>query len=128
MPPPFQRTLSVTQLGDVAGTLATEVVACTLSGISPADANAAVRLHGSAHILTGGAATTITPRIRRTSLTGALVGEADAINVVAANIVIVTVDVDDVPGDVASMVYVLTITCAGAAGTINNSYLSANIG
>ncbi len=128
MPPPFQRVWSTTEAGDVTCPLATETVVATLNGVSVPDPGSAVRLHGTAHVLTGVGATTITPRIRRTSLTGALIGEADAIAVVASSIVAIVYDVDDLPGDVASLPYVLTLTCAGVAGTKNNSYLSAVVG
>lgn len=128
MPTSFQRIVSVVATGDVALPLATETVVATLPGVSPGDAGATIHLEGTAQVTTGVGATTVTPRIRRVGLAGALVGEANAITTPASSTLQIIHEEDDAPGDVASLVYVLTLTAAGVAGTCLHSALKAVIG
>lgn len=117
MPAPGTRSLSVFFTADVTLTLATEVVILTLPGVTTDGPGQTVRLYGVVQVTTGVGATTVTLRWRRTSLTGTLVGEANAITTAASTTFAFAHAVDDTPGEVASLPYVLTGTAAGVAGT-----------
>lgn len=128
MPTAIQRVYTVVNAGDVTLTLATEIVVATLVGVTLADPTLNILLEGVAQVTTGVGATTVTPRIRRTSLTGTLVGEANAITTAASSTIQIAHTEEDAPGDVASLVYVLTLTAAGAAGTSLHASLKATLG
>lgn len=117
MAPPGTRTQSVSFTSDVTLTLATEVVVLTLPGVSTDNVSQTVRLIGTVYVTTIAGATTLTLRWRRSSLTGTLVGEANAITSVASTTNPYSLAFDDNPGEVASLPYVLTATQAGSAST-----------
>ena len=117
MPGPIGRPVSTFFTADVTLTLATEVVIMTLPGINTENISQTIRIFGSVQITTGVGATTVTLRVRRTSLTGTLVGEGNAITTAASTTFALPFAVDDNPGEVASQVYVVTGTAAGVAGT-----------
>lgn len=117
MPGALSRPVSVFFTADVTLTLATEVVVLTLPGISTDGAGQTIRLTSTLQVTTVAAATTVTLRWRRSSLTGTLVGEAPAITTAASTLFAIPFAVDDNPGEVASLAYVLTATAAGAAAT-----------
>lgn len=127
MPTPFPiaRTSQVT--ADTALTAATEAVIATISGLSVSDPTQTITLSGRCTILTAAGGTNVTLRWRRTALTGAVVGEADPTNIGAALSAEITHAVDDQPGDVASMVYVLTATMAGGNATATDAWIMAII-
>jgi hypothetical protein len=82
-------------------------------------------------ITTGTATTSIVPRIRRGGAAGAVVGDATPLSIVGA--VGATAEygnmATDQPGEVASMLYVLTIvqTAATGAGTLLAVMLQATL-
>ena len=117
MPGPINRPVSIFFTADVTLTLATEVIVLTLPGISTESGGQVVRLIATIQVTTVAAATTGTMRWRRSSLTGTLVGEANAFTVVASTTTPFSHAVDDAPGEVASLAYVLTYTAAGSAAT-----------
>ena len=117
MPGQIARPVSVFFTADVTLTLATEVVILTLPGINTENSGQTVRLNANVQITTGVGATTVTLRWRRQSLTGTLVGESNAITTAASTTFAFPYGVDDTPGEVASLPYVLTGTAAGVAGT-----------
>lgn len=127
--PEWPRVFSIATTIDAAVTLAAETVIATLPGVSTPTPDAIVRLRGWAQITTGASTTAVTLRIRRVSLTGALVGEGNPISIASAaggtdEYEILT---QDSPGDVASFAYVLTAqqTAGGANGSALQSYLEA---
>ena len=117
MPGPIGRPASVFFTADVTLTLATEVVVMTLPGINTENVSQTIRIFGSMQITTVASATTLTIRVRRSSLTGTLVGEGNAITTAASTTFAFPFGVDDNPGEVASLPYVVTATAAGAAAT-----------
>ena len=117
MPGPIGRPVSVFFTADVTLTLATEVVVMTLPGVNTENISQTVRVFGNVQITTGAGATTVTLRVRRSSLTGTLVGEGNAITTAASTTFAFPFGVDDNPGEVASLPYVITATAAGVAGT-----------
>lgn len=127
MPVPFTIVRSSSVTSDTALTAATEAVVATISGISPSSADQTVTLMARATILTGVGGTNVTLRLRRTALTGTLIGEADPTNIGASLSAEVTHSFDDQPGDVASLVYVLTATMAGGNATATDAWIMAAI-
>jgi hypothetical protein len=117
MPGPIERPVSVFFTADVTLTLATEVVVMTTPGVNTAGVSQTCRIIGSVQVTTGVGATTVTLRCRRASLTGTLVGEANAITTAASTTFAFPFSFDDNPGEVASLPYVITATAAGVAGT-----------
>jgi len=117
MPPPGVRVYSVFFTADVTLTLATEVVVLTLPGVTTDNTGQVARLTGNVIVTTIASATTLILRWRRTSLTGTLIGESNAITTAASTTFAFQYSVEDSPGEVASLPYVLTATAAGAAAT-----------
>ena len=102
-----------------------EVLSGATLQVSLSDPAQVVHLQGLI-IVTGAAGTTsCIPRIRRTGLTGTQVGGAPTISMTASATCVIVNMADDNPGDVASLVYVLTGLCAGANGTGVLAYLQA---
>lgn len=128
-PAPGPIIREVASTGDVALPLATETVVATVSGISTEGPDTRIDLHGFAQV-TGGAATNqVTLRIRRgVDTTGALVGEANVINVNVSTTNNFDIDVQDIPGAVAGQSYVLTVTAGGGAATSVQEQLRAIVG
>lgn len=93
---------------------------------------APINLHGWVATGVDADATGLTLRIRRGSLTGDDVSNGGATVNVAAGTVegeVVSVDCVDLPGDVASATYVLTLQLDAASGpsTVNAVHLSAQV-
>lgn len=89
-----------------------------------------VELHGSMQITTGAATTAVTPRIRRgAGVGGALVGEGNPIGAGAAATVAISLDTEDLPGDVDHQSYTLTVqqTAATGNGTVLQAELIAEV-
>lgn len=102
---------------NVTLTTSAETVVVTSDEIFLPRRNHRVLVHGLAELTTGGSTTAVTPRIRRASLTGALVGEANAITIGAAagsTEIFEKCVVDDVD-NLDSVIYVLTLAQTGAA-------------
>lgn len=125
MPRAWKKTRRTFVSADTALTAGTEAVIATLPGISTPGADGTVDLDGTATFLGVAGTTTVTLRVRRASLTGTLVGEADAIPAAGAVLSRHLISTQDAPGDVASLTYVLTATAAGGNATCNNADLNA---
>ncbi len=110
---------------DTALALATETVVATVSGVLGEFPDGHVVLEGNAAVTGAAGTTTVTMRVRRGSLTGALVGEASVTQVPGAVSATCTVAVEDDYTAGAPPVYVLTATMAGAAGTCTQADLVA---
>lgn len=114
-------------------TTTTETVVATLSNVSTYQPGERIRLSGQAQLTTGTATTTVTPRIRRDSVTGTVVNEANAITIGAAAGGNESFEVsceDSFSGEVANQTYVLTLEQAAATGngTALYAYLQAEVG
>lgn len=114
---------------DVTVTGVTETVIATLQGVDTSAPDNTIRLKGWAQIAPGSDQTSLAIAIRRDSVSGALVGEANAQTFAAAGSQLFGFDImtQDRPGDVASQVYVLTALQAGgvANGSAKQGYLEA---
>lgn len=110
---------------------AAETVIATLSTVSTQFGGQVVRFAANVDLSPQAAVTAITYRIRRTSLTGTLVGTIGPIAPSAAPIgrLVSEIEMTDQPGD-SSGPYVLTAQCtAGAApSTVNAVFFQANVG
>src|SRR5437660_3033988 len=84
-----------------------ETVICTLAGVSTTPEGDKVILEGSAQITTGAGTTGVQLRVRRGTTTAApQVGNTQQTAVAAAVSEQVSIQVDDVPGEVAGQSYV----------------------
>lgn len=107
-----------------------ETVIATLTGCSNSGPGKPIRLSGQAKITTGTATTQLTFRIRRDSLTGTLVTDADFVTIEAAAGGTEDHDLDGVDSlttEVFNQTYVLTVqqTAATANGSSIYAYLKA---
>lgn len=99
--------------------------------VSTVGADQVVILDGWAKIATGTSTTFITPRFRRGGVAGTVVGDATTISIIGA--VGSTGEyghrATDQPGEVASLLYVLTIvqSAAAAAGTLFAVFIRATV-
>lgn len=110
-----------------------ETVVATISGVGTSLPGEKIRLSGQASITLGTATTALTWRIRRDSVTGTVVNDADPVQIetAAASTEDHNVDADDsFSGEVAGQTYVLTVqqTAATGNGTVLNAYLKAEVG
>lgn len=126
------RRFSTSVTADTTLTTTNETVLATLTGVSTSQPGQTVGLRGSFRLTTGAATTAITPRIREDSLTGAVVGEATAVQIEAAagstedhDIYVEHVN----PGEMSGKTYVLTAqqTAATGNGTALNASLEADV-
>lgn len=129
MPP---RTYSTTVTADVALVTTAETVVATLSGVATDRPGQTVRISAAFRVTTGANTTALTARIRRTSLTGTLLGEATPVQIEAVAGSTEDHDLyveDSFSGEVAGQVYVLTIeqTAATANGSVLNSSIVADL-
>ncbi len=118
---------------DVPLVTTAETVVATVTGISNGNAGVPIRLRAIAQLTTGTNTTAVTPRIRRDSLTGTVVNEANPITIGAAagSTEQFDIDADDpVSGEVANATYVFTLqqTAASANGSALYSYIQADVG
>lgn len=116
MPAPWQRTSKTAPTADTTLVTTAETVVATLSGISTQTPDAPVNLRGWLGIGTGASVTAVVLRIRRTGLTGTLVGEAVTLSAAAATNYSLDIECQDFPGEIAGGVYVLTVSQTGATG------------
>lgn len=89
---------------------------------------AVVVLEGNIDLTTGTATTAVTVQIRRGGLAGPIVANSPEVPAEGAGVrVVIPLQVSDSPGEVASQVYVLTVTQTAATGngTINDASLQA---
>lgn len=126
--PPSQRITRTATIANALPATAAETVVATLV-ITDAAADSAVELEGWCKILTGASTTSIVPRLRRDSVAGAVVGDANILTIIGAvgETHEYGIKAVDTPGEVASQTYVLTIvqTAATGAGTLRAVLLRA---
>lgn len=110
---------------------ATEKVVLTSSPVNTSDLNRQVTLHGVLNITPGTASTNVVVRVRRGSGTsGTEVGSATTDTTTAGDDYTVPFSVSDIPGEVAGLVYSVTVTetSATADGTVNYGLVGGLIG
>lgn len=115
---------------DVPVVTGSETAAITSAGISTPNPGASVTISGMVVMTYGTGTTAVVVRIRRGSgLTGTIIAEADPLTVAAGNTSEQTFWGVDVPGDVASLPYTVTVqqTGASANGTVLMSELTATV-
>ena len=107
----------------------TETVAATLNGVTSEFPNQQVNLSAQATVTVGTTGTGMTIRVRRDSLTGTLVGEANADtgDVAAGKTTTININVDDVRAGEFVGSYVVTFqgTAETAVGTCVYAHLQA---
>lgn len=93
----------------------TETVVATIAGINAEFPGQQVFINASLSVTAGTTATSLTWRIRRATLTGTLVGEAESESgdIVASKLTTINPFAQDAPGECAGAVYVVTIQGAG---------------
>lgn len=116
---------SAAALADTALPLATETVVATITAVRGMFENALVRFIGIVCILGGVGATTLTLRVRRDSLVGAVVGETVTTPLAGVALVIGTIGVEEQRLGEIDATYVLTATTGGGASTCNTAELIA---
>jgi len=118
---------------DVPLVTTAETVVATVTGISNGNAGVPIRLRAIAQLTTGTNTTGVIPRVRRDSLTGTVVNEANTVTIGAAagSTEQFDIDCDDpVAGEVANATYVFTLqqVAASANGSALYSYIQADVG
>lgn len=126
--PGWQRVFASTVIQNALPATAAETIIAQLQ-ITDASADTIVELRGWAKILTGASTTSIVPRLRRVGVAGTVVGEASGLTIIGAvgSTGEYGIEATDQPGEVASLLYVLTIvqTAATGAGTLLATKLRA---
>lgn len=127
------RTYTSETSANTAVVTTAETVVATLSGLSTYKPGEPILLRGECQFTTGANTTGLTFRIRRDSLTGTVVNEANIEQVEAAAGSTESHDIqcdDQFSGEVANQAYVLTVeaTAASANGSALYAYLSAEVG
>lgn len=110
-----------------------ETVVATISNVSTYQPGEKIHLSAQAQLTTGVGTTAVTPRIRRDSVTGTVVNEANAITIGAAAGSTESFEVqceDSFSGEVANQTYVFTLEQAGASanGTALFAHAQAEAG
>lgn len=120
--------------GETDTTLVTtaETVVATLAGVSTNQAGQTVALRGLANITLGATTTAVVMRVRRDSLSGAVVGEVQTEQIFTAAGSTEDHEIyreESAPGEFSGRTYVLTVsqTGAGGNGTVNNASLEAEV-
>jgi len=108
---------------------ANEHVVATLTIPEVPDPETTVSIEATLGILEGTNGTAVTLKIRRNSVSGTQVGGSMVYTLAAAAYAAVSIAADDVPGDVAQAVYVVTQLQTGctAAGAVQPAYAMAVI-
>lgn len=126
--PAWQRVFASSVIQNALPASAAETIVAQIQ-ISDITADTVVELEAWAKILTGASTTSIVPRIRRAGVAGAVVGDQNPITILGAvgSTGEYGVKATDQPGEVASLLYVLTIvqTAATGAGTLQATKLRA---
>lgn len=109
-----------------------ETVIALIEGVDTIWPTAPINLHGWVAINLDSDAVGVGLRVRRGSLTGAVVGPDPAVagaDPATASNALVSIDVVDLPGDTAAATYVLTATCPSASGesTVSAVHLAAQV-
>jgi hypothetical protein len=108
-----------------------ETIVATTPAISTPSPDTPVTISGVLSMTYGTGTTAVTVQVRRgTTVSGTLVGEANAWNVTAGNTSEQTFSVKDTPGDVAGQSYVITVTQTGATanGTVQFTEATVAVG
>jgi len=118
---------------DVPLVTTAETVVATVNGISTGQAGVAIRLRAMAQLTTGANTTGVIPRIRRDSLTGTVINEANTVTIGAAAGGTEQFDMDSddpLAGEVANQTYVFTLqqVAASANGSALYAYIQADVG
>lgn len=111
---------------DTTVTTTTETEAAEVLAPVPNRPGLTYTVSGWVQMTVGTGGTAVTPRIRRgTSTAGTLVGEGTALTVTAGDVVTIPITVDDVPGEVHSLSYVVTVEQTGATadGTVSQAHI-----
>ena len=111
---------------NVALATSAETVVCTLSGVDTTPESDPVQLQGEVDVTTGTGTTALVLRVRRgTTTADALVGAASTSTASAGVSESPTIQVEDVPGQVAGQSYVLTVQQTGA--TANGTSVASSL-
>lgn len=104
-----------------------ETVVCTLVIGDDTQEGDQVVLEAVANVSGGTGTTSVVGRIRRNGLAGAQVGQVEQLGLAGTGLAELAMQVDDLPGEVASQTYVLTVALVGATGngTCNTSNMQA---
>lgn len=111
-------------------TTTTETEAAQVAAPPPNRSGLVYTVRGWMQVTAGVGTTAFIPRIRRgTDTSGTLVGEGNPVTVVAGNTLTVPLVVDDTPGEVSSLDYVVTVqqTAATGNGTVAQASLTAEV-
>lgn len=121
-----QSVVNISVLTDTTVTTTTETVLLTFGGMTVSGPDSRIAIFGLVSMTHGTGATAVTMRVRRgTTITGTLVGEANALSVTAGNSSEQNFGVLDSPGEVAGQQYVLTAQFTAATG---NSTITSAMG
>ena len=116
MPDPIQfvssQALASTSLPTTVETVVASIVVPIVTPQAPT-----VSIEANMNILVGTAGTGLTLRIRRDSLTGAVVGNAQSYTLAAGATQNVSVCADDNPGEESTRTYVVTVAQVAATGS-----------
>lgn len=119
--PAWQRTFASTTIQNALPGTAAETIIAQLQ-VTATTPDTVVELRGWAKLTTGTSTTSIVPRLRRVGVAGTVVGDATPITIVGAvgSTGEYSIEATDQPGEVASLLYVLTIvqTAVTVAGTL----------
>jgi hypothetical protein len=116
---------SVQNAGATTLPTTSETVAATSPQVTTDNATRTVSIEANLNITTGAGVTALVLRVRKGSLTGALMGNAQTVTVSAAASYNLSICADDVPGDESEQTYVVTVQQTGASG--NGSVNQANL-
>lgn len=116
--PGYFSTASLTNTAESANN--TETVVATLTGVLPKWPGASIKLKGWARITTGAGTSAGLLQIRRGSLTGTLVSDANADNqqIAASKVCEISTSCEDTPGE-GIFTYVLTYKGTGDTAVTN---------
>lgn len=130
--PPWGQTRSVNVGAGLALVTTAETVIATLVAPSTDPTTPTLTFTGNASILTGATTTGLTFRVRRDSLTGNIVGQAevDTLAAAAGNTEDHTLVMRDARTDAYGPTYVLTVAQTGATGngTVQSATLAVTLG
>lgn len=129
---PYQRIATVAPTVDVNVPTTTETVVATIPNVNTQDPGANVAIEATVTLTTGTATTAVVLRIRRGSVTGTIIGEAETDTPIGAagSTDPYSIGATDQPGEVASQNYVVTVqqTAATGNGTAIDSFVQAVLG
>ena len=120
------RTYSTPTVVDLPLVTVAETDTVEVTGITTGRPGKRIRIRGWAQVTAGVAATGITARIRSgQGVAGAVLGEGNPVTIAVGQTLPVSIEVEDVPGDVAGQAYTMTLQQVAATG--NGSVLQAEL-